>query len=114
MSSSIDTHAVEHEAHEVHVHEHPKDPFYFKVFGALFVLTGVEVLTYFADFGPFAFPALMVLMVVKFFLVVSFFMHERADAKVGATLFGRLFYTGLILALAVYVAALTTFHFWGS
>jgi len=50
---------------------------------------------------------LFVLMTVKFIVVVSYFMHLKFDNK----LFSYLFYTGLILALAVYIGALSTFKF---
>jgi cytochrome c oxidase subunit 4 len=46
-------------------------------------------------------------MAVKFVLVVLFFMHLRYDAKI----FGRLFWSGFILAVAVYVIALSAFQF---
>ena len=45
-------------------------------------------------------------MAVKFWLVVQFFMHLKFDAKI----FGRLFWTGLLLAAFVYVGALATFQ----
>ena len=45
-------------------------------------------------------------MSVKFWLVVQFFMHLKFDAKI----FGRLFWTGLLLTLGVYAAALATFQ----
>jgi cytochrome c oxidase subunit 4 len=73
----------------------------------LAVLTAIEVSTYFVDFGPLAMPVLLVLMVIKFFTVVMFFMHLRFDNK----LFSWLFYTGLVLAVGVYCGALATFHF---
>ena len=40
-------------------------------------------------------------------LVVLFFMHLRWDSK----LFGRLFWAGAILAIAVYTGALATFQY---
>ena len=46
-------------------------------------------------------------MAIKFVLVVLFFMHLKFDAKI----FGRLFWAGFFLAVAVYVAALATFKF---
>ncbi len=46
-------------------------------------------------------------MAIKFFVVVSFFMHLRFDNRV----FTWMFYSGLFLALAVYIAALATFRF---
>ena len=62
------------------------------------------------DVGPLFLPALLILMAVKFFTVVSYFMHLKFDNK----LFSLLFYTGLVLAVVVYCAALATFHFFGN
>jgi cytochrome c oxidase subunit 4 len=73
----------------------------------LAVLTAIEVSTYYVDFGPLFMPTLLILMVVKFVIVVSYFMHLKFDNK----LFSWLFYTGLILAIAVYAGALATFKF---
>jgi cytochrome c oxidase subunit 4 len=97
---------------EVHTGErpHPHDIFYVKIALALAAMTGLEVSTYFADFGGFQLPVLLILMAVKFVMVVLFFMHLRFDSPI----FGRLFWTGLILAVLVYIAALSTFHFWSS
>jgi cytochrome c oxidase subunit 4 len=50
---------------------------------------------------------LMIMMVVKFVMVVSYFMHLKFDSKI----FSFLFYTGLGLALFVYIVALATFKF---
>jgi cytochrome c oxidase subunit 4 len=97
---------------EVHTGErpHPHDIFYVKIALALAAMTGLEVSSYFADFGGFQLPVLLILMAVKFVMVVLFFMHLRFDSPI----FGRLFWTGLILAVLVYIAALSTFHFWSS
>ena len=61
---------------------------------------------YYLDIGPLFVPTLLLLMSVKFLLVVLFFMHVKFDAPI----FGRLFWTGLGLAVAVYLAALATFQ----
>ncbi len=47
-------------------------------------------------------------MVVKFWVVASFFMHLRFDSR----LFSFLFYLGLGFAVVLYSAVLATFHFW--
>jgi len=91
-------------------HSHPSDWLYVKVAVILAVFTTIEVLTYFLDFGPAMLPTLIGLMIVKFVLVVLFFMHLRFDSK----LFGRMFYAGLALALGVYLVVLTTFEFWNA
>jgi len=73
----------------------------------LAAITALEVSTYYVDFGPLFLPSLLVMMVVKFVIVVSYFMHLKFDNKI----FTWLFYSGLFLAVGVYVAALSTFHF---
>ena len=73
----------------------------------LAIVTFIEVLTYFWDFGDFAIPLLLVLMVIKFAVVVAYFMHLRFDNW----LFTALFVTGVILALAVYLVTLTAFEY---
>ena len=90
--------------------EHEKhfgDSQYVVVALILAVLTAIEVSTYYVDFGPLAMPVLLVLMVIKFFTVVAYFMHLKFDNK----LFSALFYTGLFLAVGVYCGALATFKF---
>ena len=101
--------AVDHDsAHEA---DHPRDALYLKVAGALFVLTGLEVYSTYAEWLGSAFiPLLLTMMAIKFLLVVLFFMHLKFDAKI----FGRLFWAGFFLAVSVYVAALTTFKFFAT
>jgi cytochrome c oxidase subunit 4 len=93
-------------AHESH---HPTDATYVKVAAILAGLTALEVTTYFVDFGPLFLPVLITLMVIKFLTVVAYFMHLKFDAPI----LRKAFYAGLILALSVYLVALSTFHFWG-
>ena len=89
-------------------HEHGlTDKQYVLVALFLAILTAIEVSTYYVDFGPFFLPVLLILMVVKFFTVVSLFMHLKFDNSI----FSWMFYAGLFLAVAVYVGALSTFHF---
>ena len=103
--------AVEHhEAHGDAAHEEHSDLYYVKIALFLAVVTGAEVALSYMDVGPLFLPILFVLMIVKFVVVVLFFMHLRFDDK----MFGRLFWSGLILAVVVYVAALTTFQLWSS
>ncbi len=52
-------------------------------------------------------PILLVMMAIKFFTVVLYFMHLKYDNP----LFRRLFYTGLFLAIFVYIVAMLTFHY---
>ena len=101
------THA-EHAEHAEHGESHgASDKQYIVIALILAALTAIEVSTYYIDFGPLFMPTLFVLMIVKFVIVVSYFMHLKFDNK----LFSWLFYSGLILAIAVYVGALATFKF---
>jgi cytochrome c oxidase subunit IV len=88
-------------------HEGASDFTYIKIALALMLLTGAEIAVSYLDIGKFKVPILLVMMFVKFFTVVLYFMHLKFDN----VLFKRLFYTGLFLAILVYVAMLSTFHF---
>ncbi len=83
------------------------DAGYIKIALILAAITALEVSTYYVDFGPLFMPSLMIMMVIKFVMVVSYFMHLKFDNK----MFSFLFYTGLALALFVYITALATFKF---
>lgn len=83
------------------------DAGYIKIALILAAITALEVSTYYVDFGPLFMPSLMIMMVVKFVMVVSYFMHLKFDNK----LFSLMFYIGLGLALFVYITALATFKF---
>jgi cytochrome c oxidase subunit 4 len=95
------------------VREYSRDKVY--VLTALFLgaITVIEVLTYAApDFPLWAdsllVPVLMILMAVKFFTVAYVFMHLRFDKP----LLTRLFYSGLVLAVLVYLTVLSAFRIW--
>jgi len=97
-------------------HSHgPTDGQYFKIFFLLVGLTALEVSTYWwddifnADTKKIAVPVLITLMVIKFFLVALYFMHLKFDSP----LLRRTFYAGMIVAIFVYVVALTVMNFWG-
>jgi len=90
------------------LHEHPSDWAYVKIAAILAGITGLEVSTYFVSVGDALIPSLMVMMVVKFWLVITWFMHLRFDGKI----FKRLFLGGLFLAASVYLITLTVFGFW--
>ncbi len=91
-----------------HGEHHATDGLYVKVFIVLALITLAEVSTYWFDGGGLELPALMVMMVVKFGIVIAFFMHLRFDHK----LFTWVFVSGLALAVAVYIVMLTTFSYW--
>ncbi len=93
---------------ETHEKAHPTDTAYIQIALILGAITAAEVATYYIDIGSALVPVLCVMMVVKFAMVVAYFMHLRFDSN----LFTRLFVSGLLLAVGVYIATLTTFEFW--
>ncbi len=97
-------------APEAHAHEHKPDSYYVKIALILAAITALETSTYWVDFVAFFLPMLLILMAIKFVMVASLFMHLRGDSKI----FSYLFYSGLILAIGVYVAFLATFRFFAS
>jgi membrane protein YdbS with pleckstrin-like domain len=120
MTATSDHTAVEH-AHDEHAahakNEHdgehiPSDLYFIKVAVVLAIVTGLETSTYWwpHSMHAVATPALLIMMTIKFFMIVLIFMHLKFDSKV----FGFMFYTGLGLALFVYLVFLFTFQFFRS
>jgi cytochrome c oxidase subunit 4 len=106
-------HAVEEqlapEDHPDHTHDHPSDWVYIKVALVLGILTAIEVSTYFINdlSTGAALAMLMPLMVIKFAVVVLYFMHLKFDSS----LFTRMFVAGLAFAIVVYGIMLTAQRF---
>jgi cytochrome c oxidase subunit 4 len=88
-------------------HHAATDKQYIVIALILAAVTAMEVTISYVDVGPIFLPALLIMMTAKFVIVVSYFMHLKFDNR----LFSYLFYTGLILAVTVFAAALATFHF---
>ena len=101
-------------AHEETVHgaghAHPSDLDYVKVAIFLAFITGAEIAMSYIDVATEIYiPVLLVMMAVKFSVVVLWFMHLRFDNR----LFRRMFVAGLVLAVLVYLAAMTTMQVFG-
>jgi cytochrome c oxidase subunit 4 len=93
------------EAGAVH-HEHPSAKEYIRIGVILAVLTALEVATYYVDVGSsLLVPTLLGLAVVKFALVVMWFMHLRFDSPT----YARFFVMGLAGAATLYLVVLITF-----
>jgi cytochrome c oxidase subunit 4 len=110
MSSETLAAPVAHADQDEHAgeHAHPGDKQYIVVALVLGLFTAIEVLTYFVDFKAAAVPTLIGLMIVKFALVVLYFMHLKFDSPI----FMRLFVTGILLAVSVYMIMLAAFEYW--
>jgi cytochrome c oxidase subunit IV len=72
------------------------------------IVTAMEVISVESSIIPvnLVLPFLLVLTVVKFFLVVLFYMHLKMDHAI----FGRVFYGPLFLAVLVVVGMILLFH----
>jgi cytochrome c oxidase subunit 4 len=90
-------------------HAHPTEAKYVQIALILAAITAAEVASFYFDdeLGDFMVPALIVMMIAKFSMVAMWFMHLKFDSR----LFSRLFITGIIVAVSVYIAALSTFRF---
>jgi cytochrome c oxidase subunit 4 len=110
---SADTHTTDHGtvAHDDHASDDHvvSDKTYILIALLLAVLTAMEVAVTEIAGMPDALliPSLLIMMAIKFFVVVSYFMHLKHDA--GVFKFG--FYIGLVGAVVLYAGMLSTFHF---
>lgn len=92
-------------------HKHPTEKKYIQIALILAVITAIEVLVYYVEsIEDYLVAILLTLSVIKFVIVVAYFMHLRFDSR----LFRRLFVLGLVLAVFVYTIVLTTFEIWKS
>ena len=90
-----------------HEAAHPTPFTYLKVAAALGALTAIEVGVFYVDvLEPVFLPIFLILSVVKFALVVMFYMHLKFDSR----LFSWVFVGGLLLAIVVGVALMSLFQ----
>lgn len=95
------------EEHEEHTEKHPGVLEYTQIGLILFVITAIEVGIYYVDLGHNVLVAsLLVLSLIKFTLVVLWFMHLRFDSR----LFSTMFVMGLVTALAVFTVVMAIMH----
>jgi len=116
MSTDLQTHLGSpfEPHHETHEHAHPSDKLYIVTALILAVITAAEVATYFIEgFGDLNTGAqiaiLFPMMIAKFVVVCGWFMHLKYDNPI----FRRIFVFGLVLAVCVYMVALTSLHLFG-
>jgi cytochrome c oxidase subunit 4 len=105
--------ATDTSAHDDTHQEHGlSDIGYVKIAIALAIVTAIEVaLSYTQDqLGALFLPLLLILMGIKFFSVVLYFMHLKFDNR----LFSLMFYIGIVLAVGCYCVALASMHFFSA
>ncbi|MDQ3962532.1 MAG: cytochrome C oxidase subunit IV family protein [Actinomycetota bacterium] len=89
-----------------HMSDHPSPRKYVNVAIILAIVTAAEVAVYYITaLGDLLVPILAVMAIVKFVMVVAYFMHLRFDSHI----FRRLFVTGLILAFFIFGVVMTIF-----
>jgi cytochrome c oxidase subunit IV len=92
-------------------HSHPGFSTYIRIALILTVITAIEVAVYYVDvLRPALVPILLTLSVVKFVLVVGYFMHLKFDPR----LLSGLFVFGLAIAMAVFLGLGVLVHYQGS
>jgi cytochrome c oxidase subunit 4 len=92
---------------EAHAEHHPAALEYLQIGGILAAITGVEVGIYYIDMShTLLVGMLIILSLVKFSMVVAWFMHLKFDSR----LFTIAFVTGLTTAFTVFGVALASLH----
>ena len=103
MASNPVAHGHDEAPHEA---AHASDQTYVRVAIILSIITGIEVaIWYLETFRAILVPALLILSVAKFLMVVGFFMHLKYDSRLYRFMFGA----GLLLSLSVYLVMLAMF-----
>ncbi len=114
------TDVAEHAEHAGHADEpadahpgahgdHPSERKYWIIAAILGAVTAVEVALSYIDLGDAVAPLLLIGMVIKFFIVASYFMHLKFDSRVTR----RLFISGLSLAVFCYLGMFMMFRQFG-
>ena len=100
-------------AEDHHDAHHPSDWDYVKVALLLALFTLIEVGTYFESVHNLPdwslYVILTVLMIIKFAMVGAYFMHLKYDTP----WFRRVFITGLVLAISVYLIFFFSYDYFG-
>lgn len=89
--------------------DHPSERKYWVIAAILGVVTAVEVALSYVDLGDANAPLLLIGMVMKFFIVASYFMHLKFDSRITR----RLFISGLSLAVVCYISLFFMFRQFG-
>ncbi len=93
-------------------HDHPSPKVYIQIAVILAIITALEVFVlYLPSLGlrgakPFLLPIFAILSVVKFVLVVGWYMHLKFDSRVFLQMFGF----ALLIALMVATIFIALFH----
>lgn len=107
MKTSEDS-DLSHDGPDDEALQHPGPKEYIRIGLILALITAIEVGVYYVpSLRPLIVPILLVLSLIKFSLVVLWFMHLKFDSR----LFRRLLVGGIVLAIGVYSVVLVTLVF---
>jgi cytochrome c oxidase subunit 4 len=100
--------AIKEEPHaEAHAEKHPGVWEYTQIGLILFVITAIEVGIYYLDMSHNLLVTFLIgLSLIKFSLVVLWFMHLKFDSRV----FTTMFVGGLLTALSVFIVVIAIMH----
>jgi cytochrome c oxidase subunit 4 len=105
VSSSLNNqpHGADPEAHA-----HPTERDYIKIGAILFIITLIEVIIYYIEaVEGILVPLLIGLSVIKFVMVVGYFMHLKFDDS----RLRLIFITGMVFAVATFIGMWALMHF---
>ena len=89
-----------------HMSDHPSPRKYVNIAIILAIVTALEVAVYYVTMpDSMLITVLAVMAIIKFVMVVAYFMHLRFDSRI----FRRLFVTGVILAFFVFGVVMALF-----
>lgn len=92
--------SAEQELQLEHRHEHPGNAEYVRIAIILAVITLAEVVIWYVEkVKDLLVPALIIMSVAKFLIVVGYFMHLKFDNR----FFSYVFFFGLGIALMIFV-----------
>jgi cytochrome c oxidase subunit 4 len=92
-------------------HAQPGPATWVRVLVLLTIATVLEVLTYVFEstLGVLTAPILILFAIVKFVLVVAYYMHLKYDAR----LLTGIFTWGMVIALSIFMAMAAIYHIYG-
>ncbi len=108
--TDVEAQGTEHPARAAHAARHPSPKEYVRIAIVLGVVTAAEVAIYYIEaVGDLLIPLLFLFALVKFSLVVLWFMHLKFDSRT----YARFFLMGLAGAITLYLVVLLTLRVFG-
>lgn len=97
--------------HEPTAHAQPGPATWVRVLVLLTIATVLEVLTYVFEstLGALTAPILILFAIVKFVLVVAYYMHLKFDNRILTGIFAW----GMLIAISIFAAMAALYHIYG-